>query len=229
MKTYLYDLHIHTSESSACAASTGAEMAENYKKLGYDGIFITDHFLNANTAVDRSLPWDAQVDGLCRGFENARARGAAIGLDVFFGFEYSCEGTDFLIYGLDKDWLKAHPEVMTLELKQFLRLVRESGAGIVHAHPFRKADYIREMHLVPDHTDAAEVVNLGNTQKLGVSFNLIARRYAELFGLGMVSGSDAHWAGMTEAAGIRSPVRFYSAQDYVKALRKKQKFELLGE
>lgn len=41
---YLYETHMHTSEASACAGSTGAQMARAYKEAGYTGIIVTDHF-----------------------------------------------------------------------------------------------------------------------------------------------------------------------------------------
>ena len=49
--SYKYETHMHTAEASACATSTGAEMARAHKEAGYTGIFITDHFFNGNTTV----------------------------------------------------------------------------------------------------------------------------------------------------------------------------------
>ena len=46
---YFYDTHVHTSEASACAKNTGAEMARAAKAAGYTGIIITDHAWNGNT------------------------------------------------------------------------------------------------------------------------------------------------------------------------------------
>ena len=55
---YLYETHLHTSESSACAVSLGADMARACKEYGYAGIFVTDHNWGGNTATDRNLSWD---------------------------------------------------------------------------------------------------------------------------------------------------------------------------
>ena len=60
-KLYLYETHMHTSQSSACAVSTGAQMARAYKEAGYTGIFVTDHFFNGNCAVPKFLPWKERV------------------------------------------------------------------------------------------------------------------------------------------------------------------------
>ena len=57
---YLYETHMHTSEASACAGSTGAQMARAYKEAGYTGIIVTDHFFYGNTSVDRSAAYAAR-------------------------------------------------------------------------------------------------------------------------------------------------------------------------
>ena len=75
MDGFLYETHMHTSEASACAVNTGAEMARAYKAAGYTGIIITDHFFYGNTAVDRKLPWRQWVERFCLGYEHAREEG----------------------------------------------------------------------------------------------------------------------------------------------------------
>ena len=51
MSLFLYETHLHTSEASACANVSGREQARIYRKAGYAGIIVTDHFFNGNTAV----------------------------------------------------------------------------------------------------------------------------------------------------------------------------------
>ena len=50
MKQYIYETHLHTSEGSACGVTTGAEAVRAYKKIGYSGIFVTDHFFNGGVS-----------------------------------------------------------------------------------------------------------------------------------------------------------------------------------
>lgn len=97
---------MHTSEASDCAECTAVQMADKYKAEGYTGIIITDHFFNGNSSVPHDLPWEERVELYCKGYEHAKARGDEIGLDVFFGIEFGDGGSDYLIYGLDKQWLK---------------------------------------------------------------------------------------------------------------------------
>ena len=107
---YRYDLHVHTYEGSACARSVGADMADFYKSKGYSGFVVTDHCWSGNTRVDRSLPWKDWLSEFRKGYEHAKERGEEIGLSVFYGWEYSFHGNDFITLGLDNDWLLEHPE-----------------------------------------------------------------------------------------------------------------------
>lgn len=70
---YIYDTHVHTSESSACAKLSGSEQARNYKERGYTGIIITDHFFNGNTTVPQKASWEERVTLFCKGYEEAVA------------------------------------------------------------------------------------------------------------------------------------------------------------
>ena len=116
MSVYKYETHLHTSQGSACGCCSGAEQVENLKRLGYDGCFVTDHFFTGNTAIDRSLPWREKVELFCQGYEEAKKRGDELGLSVFFGWEYAYAETEFLTYGLDKEFLHAHPELERMDL-----------------------------------------------------------------------------------------------------------------
>ena len=92
---YKYELHCHTAKVSACSRMGAEELVELYLENGYDGIFVTDHFLNGNTTVDRRLPYEEEIEAFCRGYEEVKAA-AGERLRVFFGFEYSYLGTDVL-------------------------------------------------------------------------------------------------------------------------------------
>ena len=111
---------------------------------------ITDHFFNGNTSVPRDLPWEERVELFYSGYELAYEEGKKQGFDVFFGWEWTFRGTDILTYGLGKEWLLAHPEVWELSINDYCDLARESGAFLVHAHPFREAAYIDMIRLFPE-------------------------------------------------------------------------------
>ena len=82
---YKYELHMHTSEGSACAISNGAEMAEFYINQGYAGMVVTDHFYRGNTAPSRDLPWKEFIEAYSQGYYAAKKAAKGYDFDVFFG------------------------------------------------------------------------------------------------------------------------------------------------
>lgn len=212
---YRYDPHMHTMEASACAQSSGAEMADKYKAEGYTGIIVTDHFFNGNSAVPKELPWEERIELFCRGYEHAHARGLEIGLDVFFGFEYGDGGSDFLIYGLDKQWLLKNDFILDMELTKFLEYARSCGGMAVQAHPFRDYEYIRSTTHAPHFVDAVETVNMSNKPE----FNERAKVYAGWYELPVTGGSDSHNTSFRwYPGGVISKRRFECALDYAAAV-----------
>ncbi|TAH65156.1 MAG: histidinol-phosphatase, partial [Anaerolineaceae bacterium] len=149
MGLYIYETHLHTSEASACSHVSGAEQVRKYKEAGYAGIIVTDHFFTGNTAVPHNLPWEKRVDLFCKGYENAKKEGDKLGLSVFFGWESNFRGTEFLIYGLDHEWMRNHPEMLYWSIEEQYHNIHEAGGYVVHAHPYRDRFYIKEIRLFP--------------------------------------------------------------------------------
>lgn len=227
---YLYETHLHTCESSACAKSTGAEMARACKEYGYTGIFVTDHNWGGNTAVERGMPWEEWVDTFCLGYEHAKAEGDRIGLDVFFGYEAGYKGTEFLIYGIDGSWMKAHPQLRTATVEEQYRLVHEAGGLVVHAHPFRVAGYIPEVRLYPEWVDGVEGINATHSNPRSMAhnnhdFDIQATAYAREHSLPVSAGSDIHERHLF-GGGIAFRRRLSSAADYAAALRSGEDYVL---
>ena len=213
MRQYKYETHLHTSETSKCGKSSGAELAVFFKRLGYTGIFITDHFLNGNTTVPQELSWAERVEMFCHGYRMAAQKGREIGLDVFFGWEYSYGWAHFLTYGLDQDWLLANPDLLSLDLLRYCDRVHEDGGSVVHAHPFREGVDI--VHLIPNHVDAVEVLNSGRSDV----HNRHALDYANSFDLPMVAGSDIHSIRETRLCGMSFSRRLSCSRDYMAAIK----------
>jgi hypothetical protein len=158
------------------------------------------------------------VRGFCRGYEDTRAEGEKQGLDVFFGWEETFEGDDYLIYGLDKEWLFAHPESASWTRLDQFRAVRKYGGCVVQAHPFREADYIPDIHLSTGCVDAVEAANGGNPQIA----DALAMRYARQLGLPVTAGSDIHHTDRLKTDmmfGVYLTEKMRCIGDYVRAVR----------
>ncbi len=229
---YAYETHMHTSEASACGKYPAREMVRAYKNAGYTGVIITDHFVHGNTAIDRSLPWPDWVEGFCKGYENAKAEGDRIGLQVFFGWEACYRGTEFLINGLDQQWLLEHPEIRDCTIEEQFTLVHEGGGMVVHCHPFREEFYIPEVRLFPDYADAVEVVNATHVCKRSKAhndplFDERADAYAIEHDKPVTAGSDMHWTDLF-LGGMAFGRKLKDSRDYIRAVMGREQCVLLS-
>ena len=190
---YIYETHLHSMEGSACGKVSGRDYVKMYQDAGYDGIIITDHFYNGNCRPDRELPWEEWVNQYCRGYEAAKEEGDRLGMKVFFGLEerFDNQGLgyddEWLVYGLDKAYLLAHPEMRFWSRADYLKNVHAAGGCCVQAHPFRDRGYIGAFRLTLG-VDAIEGYNSNNTLEADVMAQLYAQKHHML----MVSGSDVH-------------------------------------
>lgn len=230
---YIYETHLHTSKGSACGRSKAADIVHAYKAAGYTGIIITDHFFYGNTAVDRSLSWSDWVNGFCKGYENALSEGERIGLQVFFGWESGYRGTEFLIHGLDKQWLLSHPEIKDASVAEQYALVHEGGGIVIQAHPFREAPYIPEIRLFPEYVDGVEGINATHSGTIATSrcmghpeFNDRAIAYANEHNLALTAGSDQHSTEMVYG-GMVFDRKLENSHDFIKAVLEKEAVCLL--
>lgn len=217
--TYRYETHLHTCQGSACASATGEQMAIAHKQAGYTGIFITDHFFNGNSAVPRELPWQERVERFCAGYEQAKQTGDKIGLQVFFGLEYNYHGAEFLIYNLDKQWLLEHPDIDKMHTRSALALMRQDGAFVIQAHPFRERGYIDHFQLFPRDIDGVEAVNAAHVGEEGRKMNERAFQYAAMFDLPVTSGSDSHHTNLLFGGGVELNAPIQTPVDYLNAIR----------
>ena len=212
---YLYETHMHTYPVSRCARSTVREMLEFYKSLGYQGVFITNHFIDGNINIDRSLPYEDKVRFYFSDYEEAVRLSAEIGIDVFLGVELSYGGTDFLVYGLSREWFLSHPEIEGMKKSEELRLMMDEGALIVQAHPYREANYIDHIRLFPRHVHAVEVQNVAQPAEV----NEMARLYADAYGISHFAGSDSHSVNRKRFAGLSCEERFESVEDFIRLFK----------
>ena len=210
---YLYETHMHTSQGSACGHSEGHEYVEIYKKLGYTGIFVTDHFFQGNCAMNRTLPWRERVDAYMAGYRDAKAVGDQIGLDVFFGIEQNYNGDEYLIYGVDENFLYAHPEIETWTRPELYEAVHAAGGCVVQAHPFRERGYLTRIHLNPFCVDGIEGVNTANQPEQ----DALAVRYGQALHMPMTCGNDIHDVNRIDPSTIGATAtnrRIESAKDF---------------
>ena len=89
MNMYKYETHLHTFPVSGCAVAGVRETLEFYKKMRYDGVFITNHFLDGNINIDRNMPYEKKISFYFSDYEEGVKIGNEIGIKVFCGVELS--------------------------------------------------------------------------------------------------------------------------------------------
>lgn len=225
---YKYETHLHTFPVSLCARVSVREALEFYKKMEYDGVFITNHFINSNDHNYIDKTHEEKVNFYCSAFEEGLEIGKEIGIKVFFGIEFSHKGTDFLVYGLSKQWFLNHPEILEIGTNEKLDLMRESGALIIQAHPFREASYISHIRLFPRKIDGVEIINANRTDEE----NAMAKLYADHYSLIHFAGSDNHTASkQKKLAGMCFEKPIESMEDFINKVKngKAQIFTMVNE
>lgn len=189
MKEYLFEMHAHSSEVSSCANEDSYSLLNLYTKLKYDGVVLTNH-MNSHTFSAVGMedePWDKKAEYFLSGYK--KLKDAAEGkLTVLLGMEicfYSCPN-DYLVYGIDENFIKNNGDLMALTPRQFSNLARKNGLLFIQAHPFRRGMKIEEWKIL----DGYEVFN-GNPRHY--SSNEIAESWAKYHNKTIVtSGSDFH-------------------------------------
>ncbi len=219
---FMYETHCHSSESSACARSTAVEMAMAHREAGYAGMVLTNHNWGGNTAVSRELPWCDFLDAFFAPYYLAKEWGDANDLQVFPGYEAGYSGTEFVIIGIDIDWMYDHPELREATVEEQFEIIHSGGGVISHAHPFREAFYIKEVRLFPEYIDAVEGVNAAHCPINGLPdnrvFNDRALKYAKELGVPITGGSDTHNVHLF-GGGMAFPRRLRDVHDLTDMIR----------
>ncbi|MCJ2533245.1 MAG: histidinol-phosphatase, partial [Candidatus Thermoplasmatota archaeon] len=130
---------------------------------GLDGCAVTDH---------------NSIEGSLRAFELA----SSFGLLVVRGTEISTAEGHVLAYGLSSTVPRG------LSIAETIEIIHESGGMAVAAHPRRIPSGMGIRRASQNRFDAIEVLNGGSSR----GSNKAASRMAEMRGLPVVGGSDAH-------------------------------------
>ena len=183
-------MHFHTKNTSNCANVKAKDAVEEYIKAGYDGIIVTDH-MSTSTYMKfgrELLSWKKKVDFFLRGYKEAleTANGR---INVLLGMELrfkTSEGeNDYLVYGINEEFLYNSPNILNLNSEKFYNVCQKNGFLVFQAHPFRVGMKVTN----PKYLDGVEIFN-GNPRHN--SSNDIAEAWAKKYDLMVTSGSDYH-------------------------------------
>jgi hypothetical protein len=213
---YKYETHLHTSPVSRCARATAEETVNFYVSQGYDGIFITNHYPTRGFSCAVDASYEDVINYLFSDYEKALKAGEGKDIKIFFGVEITLDGTDFLIYGPNKEFYLQNPQLESMPMRKRLEFLISAGALAVHAHPFREAHYIDHIRLFPRSVHAVETFNASRSE----FENQMAEQYAGNYGLLKFAGSDNHSASDRKMlAGMEFDSPIADEYDFAKKIR----------
>lgn len=205
------ELHVHTHESSPCCDLPTEKIAEKYVTAGYTTMVVTDHYTPALCRECTDVR--ARVEGHIAGYRRL-AKLLEGRIHVLYGFELRFEGAqnDYLVYGLEPDFLLGYPDICMLSRRAAIEEIHAMGGMIYQAHPFRNNMTV----LDPAGLDGIEIFNAHNHHD---SRNYLAYAFAKQSGLPGVAGSDLHHSYHSASAGILTPEPITTQDELIAALR----------
>ena len=180
------EMHTHTSQTSPCAHISAAEAVQLYKKAGYDGMVITDHYNKWVFDQNNLTTHEEITEYFLEGYRQAK-KAAGDDILILFGAEINLTESpnDYLLYGASEDFFYKNPMLHTKSLPELYELCHKNNILLIQAHPNRA-------YCAPassEFLDGAEVFN-GNPRHN--SNNPKTFKWAKEDNLIMTSGSDFH-------------------------------------
>ncbi len=209
---YKTELHAHTMLVSPCADTPLEDVVARYADAGYTTVFVTDHYC-AYVIDNAERTWEQKVEHYLSGYRALKelARGR---FNVLLGCElrFLENHNDYLVFGMDENFLLAHPELHKMSLKDFSAFAKEHGLLLVQAHPFRTGMTIVKPQLL----DGVEAFNGHHGHE---SKNYLANELANRYGLIKTSGSDFHHPTSVISGGIMTDEPITSVSQLIQTLR----------
>lgn len=206
---YKTELHCHSRDASGCSNETAERIAEKYIAAGYTTVCLTNHFAPS----DRDdTQWAAKVEKRYHALKLLK-EAAGDRLNILMGLElrFVQNMNDYLVFGLDREYLLGHPDILRMGIGDFARMARQDGILTIQAHPFRTGMTV----VRPEDIDGIEVYNGHPGHN---SNNDIAEAWAVKYGRLMTSGTDHHNTDHLPRGGIVTDFPIKSEPELIKTL-----------
>ncbi len=210
--SYKYELHSHTKMVSQCGRVAPADIVKMYREKGYSGIVVTEHYSPLTFGFKGYLKPQKMIDFYISSYEEMK-KYETDDFTVLFGMElrHYATGADYLIYGVEPDWLRRQGNLMQPWEKKIYRLMHSQGYLVFQAHPFRP--YILRCN--PNYIDGIEIYN-GKCDK---KTNDKAAAWAQKTGKLVSSGSDFHTPAQLARGGIITQAPIKNNADLISVLK----------
>ena len=216
---YKYEMHGHTKMVSQCGQMEPKDIIDTYKYSGYSGLVVTEHYSPLTFGLNSYYKPQRLIEFYLSSYYEMK-KYETDDFSVMFGMElrHYATGADYLIYGVDPEWLRQQGNLLAKFERQVYKMMHEQGYLVFQAHPFRP--YILRCN--PKYIDGIEIYN-GKCDK---KTNDKALAWAEKTGKLMVSGSDFHEGEQLARGGIITEKPIKNNADLLDVL-KSQDFEMI--
>lgn len=175
----LIDMHAHTSGISHCCRADARTVLETAAKAGIDGLMLTNHYQEMYVTEAGA---GALAEKYVGEYLHTKKLADAMGMRLFFGVEVTAKrhaNAHILVYGVQAEFLQAHPEIYDYPLETMYPLVRDAGGILVQAHPFRSGGHVLDVryldgievncHPLYDATHCNEILRIARDEKMIVT------------------------------------------------------------
>jgi len=132
---YKIETCLRTAPIDSNAIESPREIARIYSEAGFDAIIVTNR-LNAVVLSELSKRGNA-IEKWLDSYRELKKFGERLNLKVWLGAEItvsfenaSIDDTDYILYGIDEEFIKRHGDLLEYDLDKLLSVVHEVG-GIV--------------------------------------------------------------------------------------------------
>ncbi|MBQ4244265.1 MAG: hypothetical protein II702_05050 [Clostridia bacterium] len=211
--SYKYELHCHTASVSMCGKVEPERIVDLHREHGYNGIVLTDHYSELTFYKRHLFAPQKETEFFLAPYRRLLEYCEGTDFTVLLGVElrFYAHAADFLIYGIDEDFLYNCGNMMLWNGIKLLHKVHEAGGLVFQAHPFR-GYILGRNHLV---IDGVEVFNGKNSREANEKARVWAQKYGKL----VSSGSDFHREEHIGKGGIITETPIKTNADLVSTLK----------
>jgi predicted metal-dependent phosphoesterase TrpH len=199
----IFDIHIHTRRYSGCSNIEPEELIYRAKRIGLDGIALTEHGIRWPDEMVKSLFTKTGINDLM----------VVIGQEVTCFHKGRREG-DFLVFGVNESLGS------NISAKQLIERVHGEAGIVIPAHPYKRSRIGDSYYGIGDglynlEIDAIELYHPEHDEDAIMKVKEASMK----MGLPMTGGSDAHDIFMVGACTTLFLKEIKDERDFIDAIR----------
>ena len=207
------EMHCHT-DGSHCADYNIQGIVADYKKAGYGGIVVTNHYAYKEYVRQGFSSVKEYAKAFLTWVDDAEKVGKEQNVKIFFGMEVrlTYNNTEFMLYGFTKDFVLNNPEIYSLTQEQLFDLANRHNIFMYQTHPFRDGVKVGD----PRFMHGAECFN-GHYHHN--NNNALAEQFCKENNLIKVVGTDFHHDDQPITTAILVPEEIKDSIELTKYIR----------